>query len=183
MRKSTLIIMSLVLLSGPAIWAEEGLQDVGGTPAQAPQTPPLLLAQALPAMTPQAINPIQRLPGMSAPAARVNALPQPVITDLTNYPNPFDSRKSGMEGQTVIAYQLVNDSKVTVEMYDLLGHKVRGWNFAAGINGGRQGANSFNWDGTNEAGQKVSKGGYIAQLVIESPQGTVTVIRKIGVIH
>ena len=120
---------------------------------------------------------------MSVAPSQVVAFPQPMVSDLTNYPNPFDSRKSGMEGQTVIAYRLANDSKVTVEIYDLLGHKVRDWNLAAGVNGGRQGANSLTWDGTNGAGQKVSKGGYIAQLTLEAPETTVTVIRKIGVIH
>ena len=39
------------------------------------------------------------------------------------------------------------------------------------------------WDGTNGADRKVSKGGYIAQIVIEAPHNIVTVTRKIGVIH
>src|SRR3954464_8586090 len=124
-------------------------------------------------------NPVGLLPGMGSRAG----LPEGLINDLTNYPNPFDSRKSGLEGQTVIAYSLVQDAPVSVEIYDLLGHKVRGWKFWAGVNGGRSGANSITWDGTNELGQKVSKGGYIAEIVIETSQTTVTAVRKIGVIH
>jgi hypothetical protein len=127
-------------------------------------------------------NPVAFLPGMS-PHATNGGLPQPVISDLTNYPNPFDTRKAGLLGQTVIAYQLASDSKVSLEIYDLLGHKVRSWNFWAGVNGGRAGANTIIWDGTNEANQKVSKGGYLAEIVIETPETTVTVVRKIGVIH
>ena len=54
---------------------------------------------------------------------------------------------------------------------------------SAGQSGGAAGQNAFMWDGTNEAGQKVSKGGYLAQIEIETPETFVTVIRKIGVIH
>jgi len=175
---------ALTVLSVGVARAEEGLEGEG-TPVgfvPTPQAPPLLLAQALPGMAIHPmLNPVQNLPGMSGPHAA--ALPQPVITDVTNYPNPFDSRKAGLEGETVIAYSLAKDAKVSIEIYDLLGHKVRGWDLAAGTNGGHQGANTLNWDGTNGAGQKVSKGGYLAQIVIQTPETTATVIRKIGVIH
>ena len=124
-------------------------------------------------------NPVQYLPGMAASGG----LPREIITDLTNYPNPFDSRKPGMEGQTLISYMLAKDAKVSVEVYGLLGHRVRSWEFTAGANGGRQGSNLITWDGTNDAGRKVSKGGYLAQIVIETPETTVTAVRKIGVIH
>ncbi len=127
----------------------------------------------------RAENPVAMLPGM--PAAPV--LPQAVITDLTNYPNPFDSRKTGLEGQTQISYSLASDANVSVELYGLMGHRVRSWEFAAGSNGGRQGPNTINWDGSNDSGRKVSKGGYLAQITIETPDTTVTAVRKIGVIH
>ena len=129
------------------------------------------------------VNPVRLLPGMASPMSPASALPQLIITDLTNFPNPFDSRKGGLEGQTQISYQLVKDAKVSVEIYSLLGRKVRGWDLSPGVNGGRQGYNTLLWDGTNEAGQKVSKGGYLAEIVIESPETTVTAVRKIGVIH
>jgi len=60
------------------------------------------------------------------------------------------------------------------------------WNFPGGSPGGKQGANAVpagGWDGTNESGQKVSKGGYLAQIVASGAKGSSTVIRKIGVIH
>jgi len=132
-------------------------------------------------------NPLMMLPGMRVlPKTEPfpsEALPQPLISNVINYPNPFDSRKGGLAGQTQVAYQLERDVPVTVTLYDLLGMRVRRWQFPAGQNGGRQGINTFNWDGTNEAGQKVSKGGYIAQIEINLPGTAVSVIRKIGVIH
>jgi len=60
------------------------------------------------------------------------------------------------------------------------------WSFPAGSEGGRQGSNNVppgGWDGTNESGQKVSKGGYLAQIKASGSIGAATVIRKIGVIH
>jgi hypothetical protein len=110
-------------------------------------------------------------------------LPQPVISDVVNIPNPFDSRKGGIEGQTEISYSLLKDLPVTVTLYDLLGQHVRHWHFSPGNNGGRSGFNNFWWDGTNESGQKVSKGGYLAQIEIDLPGTVVTVVRKIGVLH
>jgi hypothetical protein len=132
-------------------------------------------------------NPVMMLPGMRAlphaGAAGYDAIPRPLISDVTNYPNPFDSRKSGPQGQTQIAYHLDQDAPVTVTLYDLMGFRVYRWQFSAGQNGGREGANAFPWDGTNETGQKVSKGGYLAQIEVNLPGDTVTVIRKIGLIH
>jgi hypothetical protein len=131
--------------------------------------------------------PLMSLPGMRSfpqeTSRAAEALPQPVISDVINIPNPFDSRKPGREGQTEIAYRLDRDVPVTVTLYDLLGFRVRRWQFAMGQSGGRQGVNSFLWDGTNETGRKVSKGGYLAQIEIELPGTVVTTIRKIGVIH
>ena len=120
------------------------------------------------------------IPGWSA---LPGALPQPLIGDVMNIPNPFDSRKGGREGQTQISYWLLRDVPVTLTLYDLLGTRVRRWQFSAMENGGRSGSNSLWWDGTNESGQKVAKGGYLAQIEIDLPGTVVTVIRKIGVIH
>ena len=132
-------------------------------------------------------HPLMTLPGMrSFPSAAVwpdGVLPEPLITGVINIPNPFDSRKAGLEGQTHIAYRLERDVPVTVTLYDLLGFRVRRWSFAMGENGGRQGVNNFFWDGTDGTGRKVSKGGYLAQIEIELPGTVVTTIRKIGVTH
>ena len=133
-------------------------------------------------------NPLLELPGMKpAPGApalwAAPPMPAEIISDVVNAPNPFDSRKPGLEGQTQVMYTLSKDASVRVTLYDLLGFRVRRWDFSPGQNGGKTGQNQFLWDGTNEAGQKVSKGGYLAQIEIETPETVVTVIRKIGVIH
>src|SRR5688572_19206838 len=99
------------------------------------------------------------LGGISSAQAALGALPKAVISDLSNAPNPFDSRKGGPEGQTRILYTLDQNLPVQVTLYDLLGFRVRRWDFPAGQEGGRLGHNEFVWDGTNERGQKVSKGG------------------------
>lgn len=141
-----------------------------------------LIIASLFCAAPLSSNPVALLPGMSSPAP-AQALPEPLITDLTNAPNPFDSRRAGLAGQTQISYQLIKNARVTLEIYSLLGTKVRGWDFGPGDNGGRQGVNAIRWDGTNERGQKVAKGGYLAEIVIETPETTVTAVRKIGIIH
>jgi hypothetical protein len=113
-------------------------------------------------------------------------LPTEIITKVSNYPNPVDTRKGGLEGHTVISYLLASDAQVDITVYDLLGYRVMHWSFPAGSPGGIQGPNQVppgGWDGTNEAGQKVSKGGYLAQIKVSGGAGSSTVIRKIGVIH
>ncbi len=126
----------------------------------------------------------------SAVSATINTgLPTEVISDVTNYPNPVDTRKGGIEGKTCINYLLASDAQVDIVIYDLLGYRVMGWSFAAGSPGGMQGSQpnscvpAGGWDGTNESGQKVSKGGYLAQIKVGGAKGSTTVIRKIGVIH
>jgi hypothetical protein len=159
-KKSTLILIAGCIAAAAGVQAEE----------TAYKEQPMVLASAS--------GPLTRLPGMSAvPAA---SLPRPLVSDLTNFPNPFDSRK---QGGTQIYYVLAKDADVSVTIYSLLGNKVRGWEFKPGANGGRQGANNVTWDGTNESNRKVAKGGYLAEIAIDSPEGSATVIRKIGVIH
>src|SRR5208283_2896964 len=106
-----------------------------------------------------------------------------IIAGVENYPNPFDTRKGGGAGQTVITYILGADSSVTITIYDLLGYVVKRFSLQAGSPGGQAGSNFVIWDGKNGAGQFVSKGGYIANIVVKSPNGTATSVRKIGVIH
>ena len=89
----------------------------------------------------------------------------------------------GVEGKTNIVYILNQDAEVTISLYDLLGYQVISWTFQPGSEGGREGANRVPWDGSNEMGQKVAKGGYIAQIKVKSDRGVVTTTRKIGIIH
>ncbi len=122
-------------------------------------------------------------------------IPSDVITSVSNYPNPLDLRKG--DAQTYITYILNQDAEVTVTLYDLLGYKVYEWRCSPGElwsgtgkpwvdgkgKGGAAGVNVIIWEGKNEAGDYVSKGGYIAQIKVKSDKGTVTATRKIGVIR
>lgn len=106
-----------------------------------------------------------------------------VISEVYNYPNPVDIRKDGEEGKTTIRYTLNENAEVIVTLLDLLGYKVNSWTFPAGIEGGKKGANSIKWDGTNFTGLKVGKGGYICKIEVKSSHGTGVKIRKIGIIQ
>lgn len=101
-----------------------------------------------------------------------------VIESFINYPNPFDSRKE----ETIITYRLPQDYPVRLKIFDLFGYPVKEFYFTAGEMGGRSGVNTIRWDGTNGNGDKVSKGGYVCQVLVEANQ-PVQGIRKIGVIH
>jgi hypothetical protein len=116
-------------------------------------------------------------------SAATTSIPGEVISSVSNYPNPVDTRKGGEEAKTSIVYVLNQDAEVGITIYDLLGYEVMAWNFSAGSEGGRKGANRILWDGSNGMGDKVGKGGYIAQIRVKSDKGLVTAIRKIGVIH
>jgi hypothetical protein len=106
-----------------------------------------------------------------------------IITGVSNYPNPFDTRKGGPGGQTTITYTLNGDSDVTITIYDLLGYAVKTLSYTAGAEGGMAGPNFVKWDGRNGSGNLVSKGGYVARIKVKSPNGSSEVIRKIGVVH
>lgn len=101
-----------------------------------------------------------------------------LIDEIANYPNPFDSRRE----ETFITYRLAQNAEVRVRIHDLFGNAVRDFTFSPGEMGGRQGTNTIRWDGTDQTGQKVSKGGYVCQILVQGEQ-TVRGIRKIGVIH
>jgi len=118
---------------------------------------------------------------LTAPVA--TGLAASLLSGISNYPNPFDTRKGGIEGKTVITYILGDNADVEIVIYDLLGYVVKEFKFNSGVEGGRLGANFVTWDGTNGLGNKVSKGGYIARIKVNSPRGNAVGIRKIGVIH
>ena len=70
-----------------------------------------------------------------------------------NYPNPFN-------GQSVIKFNLVQSGNVNIEIYDILGRKIRNLlneNFNAGFH-------SVTWDAKNDAGAKVASGIYVYEL-------------------
>lgn len=71
-----------------------------------------------------------------------------------NYPNPFNP-------VTTIHYSLDRTEQVTLEIYDLLGHKVR--TLVSGLQ--ESGEYQVQWNGTSEAGQPLSSGVYLYRLV------------------
>ena len=116
--------------------------------------------------------------GASAPVFTGSLADLDTISGVSNYPNPFDSRKE----KTTITYLLKQDSEVTIRIYDLFGFRVKEMSFPAGTPGGTFGANNVEWDGTDGSGHKVSKGGYVADIQVKGDK-VISVQRKIGVIH
>ncbi len=70
-----------------------------------------------------------------------------------NYPNPFNPA-------TTIRYQLAENSKVTLKIYNLLGQEVRTLVNAQKLSG----SHSVIWDGKNNHGQRVTSGVYFYRL-------------------
>jgi len=68
----------------------------------------------------QETNPLMALPGMKTASpttiasATIPLAPRDLISDVSNAPNPFDTRKGGIEGQTDVSYQLSHDAAVTL---------------------------------------------------------------------
>ena len=94
---------------------------------------------------------------------------------VSNYPNPFDSRNS----DTTIVYSIANQANVRMKIYDLFGNMVREYPEMVNVTG----LNKVVWDGTNEIGQKVAKGGYICLIEVYYGSKPIVITRKIGVIH
>lgn len=84
-----------------------------------------------------------------------------VVVDLTpndfalfqNYPNPFNP-------STSIQFQVPKASDVTVIIYDMLGQQVKSL-FTGQVLAGKY---TVEWDGTNNAGAKMSSGSYIYRM-------------------
>jgi hypothetical protein len=90
----------------------------------------------------------------------------PETTEMKNaYPNPFNP-------QTYIAYNLSEDTDVSITVFDILGRQVRT------IFNGRQLAGSYHvyWNATDETGNKVPSGGYIIQMKTEKTRQTQKVL-------
>jgi hypothetical protein len=102
-----------------------------------------------------------------------------VISNVSNYPNPFDSRKE----DTIITYFLNQDTAIKITVYDPFGHKVWVKEIDAGTSGGSAGTNEVTWDGANDIGQKVAKGGYICVIQAAVSGEDNRKVRLIGVVH
>ncbi|HEX9007143.1 MAG TPA: FlgD immunoglobulin-like domain containing protein, partial [Bacteroidota bacterium] len=79
-----------------------------------------------------------------------------------NYPNPFNP-------STTIAFRLPVDAPVSLEIYNILGQKVRTLLDNAPYGSG---AWTVVWDGKNDAGALLPSGAYLCRL--SSPAGTMT---------
>ena len=72
---------------------------------------------------------------------------------LNNYPNPFNS-------ETHIGFILKNNYNVGIDVYDVLGRKIKTI-FAGDLSSGYQG---FIWDGRTNSGQDASSGTYLIRF-------------------
>lgn len=74
---------------------------------------------------------------------------------LQNYPNPFNP-------STVIVYELSQPAHISIEIYNVLGKKVKTL-----VDCFKNTSGQVIWDGTNDIGQGVSSGLYIYSLNVE----------------
>jgi hypothetical protein len=109
-----------------------------------------------------------------------------IISNISNYPNPFYATFQ----DTKIVFSLNQEVEVTITIYDPLGHFVKKFNNdQIKKEKETEGVGYYcyvDWDGKNEAGQVVSKGGYFAVIEVApyaKGKDSVKVIRMIGVIH
>lgn len=107
------------------------------------------------------------------------ALPEENIVSFSSQPNPFDSRNQN----ATIMYYLTADADAVLKIFDLLGMLVKEYRFSNGENGAKRGWNRVNWNGENDVGRKVSKGGYICFLEVNIDGSRSKGIYKIGVVH
>jgi len=103
-----------------------------------------------------------------------------VIENYCNYPNPFKAGKQ----ETTIIYDLEEDAKVTISIYDLLGQLVRRIEIQKGTpEKGERGTNKVLWNGKNERGRVVANGGYYCVIEADTETGKhMKKVRKIMVI-
>jgi hypothetical protein len=91
-----------------------------------------------------------------------------------NFPNPFAAKLQ--QSYTAIRYTLPKSANVTVEVYNMLGQKVRTL-----VAGQAQAADYYlaTWDGRNETGKEVSSGVYVYRLLAESNGERFTATKKL----
>jgi hypothetical protein len=77
-----------------------------------------------------------------------------------NYPNPLRPDRSGFNAGTVIRYEVSEPGFVSLEIYDVLGQKVRT------LVSGSKSMGSYHvlWDGTDDAGNVVPSGVYFCRF-------------------
>jgi len=96
---------------------------------------------------------------------------------VLNYPNPFSPNGTN---QTIIAYNLNADAKITLYLVNSIGQIILKREFAAGTDGGHAGYNTFNWDGRSDFNELVSNDIYLIRIVSEGKvigKGKLAVLR------
>lgn len=78
-----------------------------------------------------------------------------VIGGLDNYPNPFSN-------QTTISFDLIQNSRVTLEIYDLAGKKITRL-INTELSAGKH---SVQWNASNENNHRVEPGVYICRIMV-----------------
>jgi hypothetical protein len=86
------------------------------------------------------------------------ALPE-TFALLQNYPNPFNP-------ETRISYQLSDDAEIRLEVYDMLGVKVR--TLVSGVQSA--GHHTASWNATDDAGNRVPSGVYLARMTARNSE-------------
>ncbi len=76
----------------------------------------------------------------------------PIYFSHSAYPNPFSN-------QVIFSFELKNAANISIDIYDLLGRKVK----SLGNKSIGPGNMSLSWDGKNDLGEKLSNGMYFAQ--------------------
>ena len=80
---------------------------------------------------------------------------------LTNiYPNPFNSSKSDRKSVSTISFSLIEDSNVTIDVFNCKGQRVR----TVVDEFYTSGLHSVQWDGKDESSRKVGSGVYFYRL-------------------
>ncbi len=85
-----------------------------------------------------------------------------------NYPNPFNP-------ETTFRYQLPEMSDVSIEIYSILGQKIKTWQYVSQP----AGEYTVNWNGIDDLGKQVSSGIYFLQM----KAGSYREMRKMTVMH
>ena len=85
---------------------------------------------------------------------------------IKNYPNPFVD-------ETTIELFVQNKEHVTIEVFDLLGNKLRTL-----LNKNVQGNYSLTWDGSTDQGRKLNTGIYLISIQAETKTSIIKVLLK-----
>lgn len=78
------------------------------------------------------------------------------ITDVMNYPNPFD-------GPTTFTYQLTQDADITIQIYTVAGTRVQRFDLI-----GFRGFNQIDWDGLDQDSDRLANGVYLYKITARS---------------